>query len=109
MIREADRGGSGLVVRVVRAWLRDAPSRILEARGALESGDGNAAHRAVHSLKSASATVGAARLAERCRTAERAFAAGLLLPDLLDDIEAEHGTAVEALGAIPEMRPELGR
>lgn len=90
--------------RVVEAWLRDAPNRISEARRAIEAGDRETAHRAVHSLKSTSATVGASRLAECCRLAEKAYAGGLLDPTLLDALERERTRAAEALRAIAELR-----
>ena len=70
-IREASPSDAdGLLVRVIRRYLDDAPRQIGRMRAALASADSDALGRAAHSLKSSSATVGATQLAECCRRIE---------------------------------------
>ncbi len=91
--RDSVPHGAAIVARVIKAWLRDAPSRLEEIQAAVEAGDVEAAHRLVHSLKSASATIGANALAAHCRTAEVSFAQGALSRDLVAEIERQHEAA----------------
>ena len=70
-IREASPSDAdGLLLRVIRRYLDDAPRLIGRMRAALASADSDALGRAAHSLKSSSATVGATHLAECCRRIE---------------------------------------
>jgi signal transduction histidine kinase/DNA-binding response OmpR family regulator/HPt (histidine-containing phosphotransfer) domain-containing protein len=59
-----------LVDRVVAAYLEHSPSQLAEARGALGRGAHADLRRAVHTLKSSSANVGALRLSSLCRELE---------------------------------------
>ena len=102
-LRAATPACSGLVERVAQAWLRDAPARITQAREAAVAGRAEDAHRAVHSLKSASATVGAMRLAASCREAEQAYKTGALDPALLDEVERDYADVVGEVMSIPEL------
>jgi HPt (histidine-containing phosphotransfer) domain-containing protein len=58
------------VDRVVAAYLEHSPSQLAEARGALGRGAHADLRRAVHTLKSSSANVGALRLSSLCRELE---------------------------------------
>ena len=76
-IREASPGDpDGLLARVIHRYLTDAPRLIGIMRAAQAEADTAALGRAAHSLKSSSATVGAARLSEFCRRIEEATRAG---------------------------------
>jgi CheY-like chemotaxis protein/HPt (histidine-containing phosphotransfer) domain-containing protein len=96
-LRRASREGEAFVARVVRTWLRDAPQRIEEAYESLASGDLETAHRAIHSMKSASAMVGAKRLSESCRAMEPMVREGTVGPDGLDPLRRELETAAREL------------
>lgn len=66
-------GGSedpGLLVEVIGMFLEDAPARLRELQMGFESKDVRLLERAAHSLKSASANVGAYSLSELCKRME---------------------------------------
>jgi signal transduction histidine kinase/DNA-binding response OmpR family regulator/HPt (histidine-containing phosphotransfer) domain-containing protein len=70
-IRILDPGArGGLLAKVVRTYLADAPPRLAEMRAASAAGDAEALRKAAHSLKSASANLGAERLAALCKEIE---------------------------------------
>lgn len=56
-------GGEELVHELIRLYLTHTPERMRRARRALAQGDLDRAAKAVHSLRSASATLGAGELA----------------------------------------------
>lgn len=60
----------GLLLEVIGMFLDDAPTRIAEIRQGLASGDIKLLERAAHSLKSASANVGAMQLSNVCKRIE---------------------------------------
>ncbi|MBL8863843.1 MAG: Hpt domain-containing protein [Planctomycetes bacterium] len=60
----------GLLVEVIGMFLADAPARIRDLELGLASGDIELLERAAHSLKSASANVGASKLSSICRQIE---------------------------------------
>jgi len=60
----------GLLLEVVGMFLEDAPLRMREIEQALQRGDLKLLERAAHSLKSASANVGAMALSGLCRRIE---------------------------------------
>jgi len=91
-IRALDQGGAaGLLQQVVQLYLESVPQLIAELRRAGAAGDASAVRNAAHSLKSSSANLGAARLAEMCKAIEQAARAGRLGGDLpsADEIEGE--------------------
>jgi CheY-like chemotaxis protein len=63
---------------LLHTFLRNAPTLMTEAREAISGGDLESMVRPVHSLKSSSANVGALRLSELARDAERHARAGEL-------------------------------
>jgi HPt (histidine-containing phosphotransfer) domain-containing protein len=60
----------GLLVEVIGMFLEDAPTRIREIEQGLSTGDLKLLERAAHSLKSASANVGAMQLSHVCKRIE---------------------------------------
>jgi HPt (histidine-containing phosphotransfer) domain-containing protein len=60
----------GLLVEVIGMFLEDAPTRIREIEQGLSTGDLKLLERAAHSLKSASANVGAMQLSQVCKRIE---------------------------------------
>lgn len=107
-LRESSPRGPALVARVLGVWLRDSETRLAEARSAIASGDREVAHRAVHSLKSASALVGALRFSTRCREAEEVFGRGDLRAELLDLLEREHAEAEAVLRDVLASETDRG-
>jgi HPt (histidine-containing phosphotransfer) domain-containing protein len=100
-----ENGAAGLLRQVVQLYFESTPRLIAELRRAQAAGQIEAVRNAAHSLKSSSATLGASRLAEMCKTVEHAARAGTLPADLpsADDIEREFVAARRALEC--EIRP----
>ncbi len=96
-------GDDAFVVELVETYLGDAPEQIAEIRAAAAANDADALVRPAHTLKSSSATVGAARLAARSRRLEMAGRSGAIEDDAtLDDLrgmDAEWDAAATALRA----------
>ncbi len=68
-----DLGGDedpGLVVELIDLYLADAPERIREIQEALANDDFDLLERASHTLKSASANIGAMKLSSFCAELE---------------------------------------
>ena len=65
-------GAPDLLEKIVNVYLQDAPALLAALRGGLQRNDFAQAHRAAHTLKSSSATLGASALAEACKAAEHA-------------------------------------
>src|SRR5512141_1217401 len=62
--------GSDFIDELVDTFLEDAPKLITEMKTALQAGDSETFRRAAHSLKSNSATFGAARLSGMAKDLE---------------------------------------
>ena len=60
----------GLVGELIDLYLLDAPDRLRELEQALEGGDVDLLERAAHTLKSASANIGAVLLSDLCQDLE---------------------------------------
>ena len=87
-------GGDKLLHEMIALYLDAAPDRLASARAAWKSGDVMEAELALHSLKSSSAQLGAARLSRLSDQGELITRAGSL----------------EGIGGIvEEMEDELGR
>jgi HPt (histidine-containing phosphotransfer) domain-containing protein len=86
-----DMGGDAEVVKeLVQSYLEEAPRLLAEARAALAAGDAATVQRAVHTLKSTSATFGAMALAESSKALEHAARGGKLpTPAQLADLDAQ--------------------
>lgn len=91
-IRALDRPGSpSMLGKVIQVYLTTTPQLLTAMRAGMEQRDAEAVRQAAHSLKSASANLGATGLAERCRTLEaQARAGGCPEPGLeIETLEAE--------------------
>ena len=91
--------GGALVRKVIATYLEDAPRRVRALTEALGRGDTEAVASAAHSLKSASANVGALILAESCSALE-AFARASSIEHasrLVAEIEAEYAAVAKEL------------
>lgn len=73
-----------LLARVVRIYLQSAPSLIERLRTGLAARDTEAVRFAAHSLKSTSANLGAAALADMCKQLELAARTGAFAEGLPD-------------------------
>jgi signal transduction histidine kinase/CheY-like chemotaxis protein/HPt (histidine-containing phosphotransfer) domain-containing protein len=103
MIRELQQpGAEDLLSRVVHAYLDSAPELIEDLETGLVERDTERARGAAHTLKSSSASVGAARLASLCREIETRARNGQLsqAKDLLDPLLGEYRDVVSALEAV---------
>lgn len=91
-LRELQEAGEPDVVAELGAiFLSNAPSRIASMREALERNDPDALHRAAHSMKSASASIGALRLSRLCAEIEALGREARLdgVEEMLRDLDAE--------------------
>ena len=64
-------GGDELLGRMARLYLENTPLRIEEIRRGLAAGDWSRTRRAIHSMRSSSATLGAKKLAQTAAELER--------------------------------------
>ena len=97
-------GAPSLLEQVFTLYLKESPPLVEGARRSLLTGDSQTLNRAVHTLKSSSANVGATRLSALCRDFEAQLRDGRFDEGaaLLSEIEAEF-TRVEA--ALRRMIP----
>ena len=74
-----DMGGDVEVIKeLIQSYLEEAPRLLAEAKAALVGNDAPTFQRAVHTLKSTSATFGAMPLAEASKALEQAAKGGAL-------------------------------
>jgi HPt (histidine-containing phosphotransfer) domain-containing protein len=96
-------GDRPFVDEVVACFLKDGAERVRTVRGAVASGDVALWTREAHSLKSASATVGADELRGVCLSIEQAGRAGGPPPaGSLDALDAAFDRARDGLAAWPD-------
>jgi len=90
-----------VLARVVAVYLEAAPANVKAIRDAVRAGDAGRLRASAHKLKSASASLGAKRLAELCAELEATGAAGGAASALamLDIVEYEYEAVVVALRA----------
>ena len=100
-------GGPRLLDDVVASFRVQAPARAAEARAGWRAGNADSLARAAHALKSSSAQLGAAELAEACAAAEAAGAAGEIgqAGETLARVEAELD---DFLRELPELAARTG-
>ena len=72
IVRNLGPEDSGIITEIVNTYLADAPQRLAALKGALEAVDHNLISREAHAFFSMNATVGAQRLAQMCKTLEKA-------------------------------------
>ncbi|QOY95946.1 response regulator [Massilia sp. UMI-21] len=97
-------GGDALVQKVVAAYVGDMPRQLATLREAVEGMDTGSLRRVAHGLKSASANVGAARLATLCKELEQLGRADKVTgaDRILADMEHEFQTVRHSLHAMLE-------
>ena len=97
-IRALGSGGD-LVCKVLEAYLRSAPKLMEEYTQGLSDGNVEQVHRAVHTLKSSSANVGAMRLSKLCREIETHVRTGQLDQAKIEarTLREAHDVAAQAL------------
>jgi two-component system sensor histidine kinase/response regulator len=102
MLRELDGGDGELLTAVVSEFVGDSTRQLVAVSTGLRQGDPEVVERAVHTLRGASANLGANTLADLCGELEAlARAAALAMgPDLLDSIRAEHVRVCSALDVV---------
>jgi HPt (histidine-containing phosphotransfer) domain-containing protein len=101
-LEELDGGDGQLLALLVEEYDRDARVQLDRIRAALAEGDPHGVERAAHTLKGASANIGAARLADACRELEglgRAAALGTA-PEVLARMDEEFDLVRHALGVV---------
>ncbi len=97
-------GGDALVQKVIKAYLGDTPRHLVTLREAVDGLDAGSVRRVAHSLKSASANVGAVRLATLCKELEQLGRADSVdgAGRILTDMEHEFQTVRHSLHAMFE-------
>lgn len=86
-------GGDELVGQLYRTFVELAPQRLAALRVGLQTGDAQATRKAVHSIRSSAATLGATLLAEEAGRLERL---------------AQEAPLVEVGAALPQLEAALG-
>jgi signal transduction histidine kinase/DNA-binding response OmpR family regulator/HPt (histidine-containing phosphotransfer) domain-containing protein len=87
-------GGDALVHKVIAAYVDDTPQHLQTLRRAISVDDPNSVRKVAHSLKSASANVGAQKLAQLCKEmehlgrAETTEGADVILTDMEHEFQA---------------------
>ena len=96
--------GDALVQKVINAYVGDTPRHLQALRQALSTRDAESLRRIAHGLKSASANIGAARLAAACRDLEQLGRSGSVdgAAPLLADMEREFQSVRQSLHAMLE-------
>ena len=91
--------GGDLLCKVLEAYLRSAPQLMEEYAQGLSDGNVERVHRAVHTLKSSSANVGAMQLSTLCKQIETHVRAGQLDRARIDapSLREAHDAAAQAL------------
>jgi HPt (histidine-containing phosphotransfer) domain-containing protein len=105
-LRASVEGDTAFVIELIDAFLADSASQLTAIEAAVAAGDADALVRPAHTLKSASATLGAVRLSATARTLEMAGRAGEVggadARAAADAIRAEWHAAATALRAWAE-------
>ena len=98
-------GRSDLIARVYTSYLKSLTRLLLQLTQARQQGDSVAMNRAVHTLKSSSASVGAVGLSTLCVAVEDCLRAGAAdqLPGLLNQLLSE---AARVEDAVPHFLSE---
>lgn len=94
-----EAGAPGMFEMVIRSYLEHSPQLIETLQNAISHADPRALRYAAHTLKSSSASLGAATLAALCKELETMGAAGTTTPavEVLSILEMEYQSVREAL------------
>jgi CheY-like chemotaxis protein len=97
-------GGDALVQKVVAAYMGDTPRHLATLRQAVNGIDPGSVRRVAHGLKSASANIGATRLATLCKDLEQLGRADTVVgaDRILTDMEQEFQSVRHSLHAMLE-------
>ncbi|MFC5459207.1 response regulator [Massilia niabensis] len=97
-------GGDALVQKVIAAYVGDTPRQLQALHRAVDGQDADTVRRVAHSLKSASANVGADTLARLCKDLEHLGRSASVIgaADLLSDMEQEFQAVQHSLNAMLE-------
>jgi signal transduction histidine kinase/DNA-binding response OmpR family regulator len=99
-------GRPDIVNRVITLFLESAPALLKDLEQGAAKGDTALLHRASHTLKSASANVGAALLSARCRELEMLARSGAV-PDAAARVETIVGDYQRAKSALTARLPRV--
>ena len=102
------RSRPAFLSRLLRTFLSSMPETVVTLRAAIDQEDGELLRTLAHSLKSASANVGAKRLSELCRLLDVKLKLGADAADcssLTDAIETELGLVDDALEQVMARFP----
>lgn len=109
-LRASVGGDRSFVVELIEAYLTDGAAHVEAMATAVDDADADALVRPAHTLKSSSATLGAARIASTARELEmigRSGAVGVGARDLVARVRGEWSATSAALRAWAE-RKEAG-
>ncbi|MDB5748527.1 MAG: hybrid sensor histidine kinase/response regulator, partial [Massilia sp.] len=97
-------GGDALVQKVIGAYVGDTPRQLQALQHAVDGQDADTVRRVAHSLKSASANVGADTLARLCKDLEHLGRSASVIgaAGLLSDMEQEFQAVQHSLNAMLE-------
>ena len=102
-LRASVEGDTAFVIELIEAYLTDSATQLDAIESAVAAGDAEAVVRPAHTLKSASATLGAMALSVAARTLEMAGRGGSLDGEdartAVDRIRADWEAAAAALNA----------
>ncbi|WP_417513822.1 Hpt domain-containing protein [Marinobacter sp.] len=89
---------------LIQTYLGDSKERIDSLKGAVMAGDSDAFIKTAHSFKGSCINIGAPRLGELCRKAEKVGQNESLAeaPPVLEEIDEEFQRVTEAFGALME-------
>jgi HPt (histidine-containing phosphotransfer) domain-containing protein len=92
-------GGGKLLTEMIGLFLEALPERLEAARAGLVAGEASEVERALHSLKSSSAQLGAIGMQRLCELGEQEARSGMLdgLPAVVQKLEAEAPVVVSWL------------
>jgi HPt (histidine-containing phosphotransfer) domain-containing protein len=95
-------GGDALVQKVIAAYVDDTPQHLQTLRRAIAGADASSVRKVAHSLKSASANVGAQKLAQLAREMEHLGRADTTegASGILTDMEQEFQAVRHSLAAL---------
>jgi PAS domain S-box-containing protein len=101
-LRDLDGGDGTLLATLVDEYDRDTRIQIDRLHAAVAEGDPHTVERSAHTVKGASANIGAMRLADLCRELESLGRVGALgeAPAILDRVETEFDKVRHALGVV---------
>ena len=103
-------GGKDFLLRMIDNYLAQSPTRIINARKNLASGDLKAIHLIAHSLKASSANLGASKVQDLAEKLEEMASIGLRehIPDALEKLEevlAEANQCLKSERSLWDLEP----